>query len=238
LKIEKVECAWSFSKKATFAEFVNHFYGLRLEAKATGDKLNSILYKLILNSAYGKFALNPRKFKEWLLTVGEIPNGDQWTLHSNGPGIYIWERPSPRAGGFYNIAAAASITGAARANLLLNIHNSTRPIYCDTDSILCENFSGDLDETRLGAWKIEATGNMAAIAGKKLYALFDGETVLKKASKGCQLSATEILKLCKGKVVTYHNAAPSFHLHGKGQHSLGDLGSADFITRNIRSTGK
>jgi hypothetical protein len=48
-----------------------------------------------------------------------------------------------------------------------------RPIYCDTDSIICEAFGGNLHDTELGGWKIEAEGDYAAIAGKKLYAVFD-----------------------------------------------------------------
>jgi hypothetical protein len=34
--------------------------------------------------------------------------------------------------------------------------------------------------------EIEAEGDYAAIAGKKLYAVFDKGKVLKKASKGCR----------------------------------------------------
>jgi hypothetical protein len=39
-----------------------------------------------------------------------------------------------------------------------------------------------LDETELGAWKVEALGDLAAIAGKKLYAVFEGD----KGSKESQ----------------------------------------------------
>jgi hypothetical protein len=199
---------------------------------------------LILNSAYGKFALNPRKFKQWLLTIGTVPtpqwsedyvNG--WKIHCNNGPMHIWERPNPRKGGFYNIATAASITGAARANLLRNLSIAKRPIYCDTDSILCEDFNGYLHDTELGAWKIEATGNLAAIAGKKLYALFGDNKVLKKASKGCKLTGEQILSIASGAEISYRNPVPSFHLHRKGKLLLGDIGSADFITRTIRQTG-
>jgi hypothetical protein len=74
------------------------------------------------------------------LASEDYPDG--WTQHSKNGDFCIWERPSPRRGGFYNIATAASITGAARANLLRNLSLSDRPIYCDTDSIICEDFSG------------------------------------------------------------------------------------------------
>jgi hypothetical protein len=244
LQIDKVISTYEFDRKVTFAEFVNHYYPLKAKAKADKDKLAEIMYKLVLNSSYGKFALNPRKFKTWKLTLGEIPypqatedNPDGWTLHSNNGEFFIWERPSPRRGGFYNIATAASITGAARANLLLNLSKATRPIYCDTDSIICERFNGNLNEIELGGWKIEATGDFAAIAGKKLYAIFDGKNVLKKASKGCTLTGEEIIQICEGEQILYRNPVPSFHLHNAGHFELDGIGSADFIKRTIRMTG-
>lgn len=234
LRIDRVKHAWAFDRKASFGEFVDRFYRLRLGAKASGDKVRDILYKFALNSGYGKFALNPRKFKQWMMTVDEIaepmrspecPEG--WKLETSSGDIFIWSRPSPRRTGFYNVATAASITGAARANLLRNLALSTRPVYCDTDSILCEAFRGDLNETELGGWKLEATGDTAAIAGKKLYALFDQEEVLKKASKGVNLTALDIMEVCKGREITYENPVPNFQLDG----------SAKFVTRRINKTG-
>jgi len=240
LRIDKVKHAWAFERKATFAEFVDRFYGLRLEAKAVDDRVRDILYKFCLNSGYGKFALNPRKFKQWLFTVNEIPEPlfspqcpEGWRHETTSGNIMIWCRPSPRRTGFYNVATAASITGAARANLLRNLSLATRPVYCDTDSIVCEAFGGDLDDKALGGWKLEAEFDTIAIAGKKLYACFDGgepfcdaKGEYKKASKGVALSPEEIMAVCKGQQITYENPVPNFALDG----------SAEFVTRNIRMT--
>lgn len=242
LRIDRVIHAWAFDKVASFEEFVTRFYGLRLDAKAVNDEVLNILYKLVLNSAYGKFALNPRKFKQWSLTLGDIPTPqrseefpDGWTLHSQSGDVFIWERPNPRRNGFYNVATAASITGAARANLLRNIALSKRPIYCDTDSIMCEGFAGPLEDSLLGGWKLEATGTMAAIAGKKLYALIDEKDpewsahgkAVKKASKGVRLDPREIIQVCNGREVIYRNPVPNFKLGGE----------AVFTDRRIRMTG-
>lgn len=241
LQIIRVKHAWKFDRKASFAEFVDQFYNLRLLAKAEGDKVRDILYKFCLNSGYGKFALNPRKFKQWAMTIGDIPepqatkdNPKGWSLHSQTNDLFIWSRPSPRNGGFYNVATAASITGAARANLLRNIALSDRPIYCDTDSILCEGFKGELNETELGGWKLEATGDRAAIAGKKLYTLFNAAEMdetggaIKKASKGVNLTPREIVSVCRGQEIIYQNPVPNFKLDG----------TAEFVTRRVRQTGK
>jgi DNA polymerase elongation subunit (family B) len=235
LEIERVKHAWKCNRKTSFANFVNHFYGLRMQAKDAEDKVRDILYKLVLNSAYGKFALNPRKFKQWLMTThGDMPEPlateekpEGWTLHSQSGDIFIWSRPSPRKGGFYNVATAASITGAARANLLRNLALAKRPIYCDTDSIICESFRGELDNKALGGWKLEAEGDRAAIAGKKLYAVFNEKEVLKKASKGVNISALDIVDVCNGKEIVYQNPVPNFKLDG----------TADFVTRRVNMTG-
>jgi DNA polymerase elongation subunit (family B) len=239
LKIIRVLHAWKFDRKASFAEFVDQFYNLRLEAKEKGDKVRDILYKFCLNSGYGKFALNPRKFKQWAMTIGEVPepqatadNPGGWSLHSQCGDLFIWSRPNPRRGGFYNVATAASITGAARANLLRNLALAKRPVYCDTDSIICEGFNGPLNETELGGWKLEAYGDRIAIGGKKLYTIYNkvdlserGEAI-KKASKGVRLTPQEIIAVCDGKEIVYQNPVPHFNLDG----------SADFIERRIRAT--
>lgn len=241
LRIDRVKHAWAFHRKANFEEFVTRFYGYRLEAKANGDKVRDILYKFCLNSGYGKFALNPRKFKQWLFTINEVPEPawspdvpDGWRLETASGDMMIWSRPTPRKRGFYNVATAASITGAARANLLRNLALSKRPVYCDTDSIICEGFSGNLNDSELGGWKLEATGDTIAIGGKKLYALFDKgapyqdkKGAFKKASKGVSLTPQEIMAVCNGQEIVYENPVPNFNLDG----------TADFVTRRINMTG-
>lgn len=240
LRVIRVIHAWKFDRKTTFSEFVDTYYNLRLEATANGDAVRRLLYKLLLNSAYGKFALNPRKFKQWTLTISEIPTPQQspehpdgWALEAQSGDMYIWSRPSPRKGGFYNVATAASITGAARANLLRNIALAKRPLYCDTDSIICEGFNGELNETELGGWALEATGDRLAVAGKKLYTLYNHNELaregraIKKASKGVRLEAQDIVDICNGSEVVYKNPVPSFNLDG----------TVDFIDRTIRMTG-
>jgi hypothetical protein len=240
LKIKRVLHAWKFDRKASFAEFVNKFYDMRKAAQAEGDMVRNILYKFCLNSGYGKFALNPRKFRQWAMTIGEVPEPQAsaadpsgWSLHSQCGDLFIWSRPNPRRGGFYNVATAASITGAARANLLRNIALAKRPVYCDTDSIICEGFSGETNETELGGWKLEAIGDRIAIGGKKLYTIYNkidlaerGEAI-KRASKGVRLTPQEIIAVCNGQEVVYQNPVPHFSLDG----------SADFVERRIRATG-
>jgi hypothetical protein len=96
-----------------------------------------------------------------------------------------------------------------------------------------------LHETELGAWKVEALGDLAAIAGKKLYAIFDGDKVLKKASKGCKLEGEQIIDICKGASVLYQNPVPTFSFAQRNRTSVEtDYGAyATFVKRSIRMTG-
>ena len=225
-----IECV-EFTRMTVFDDFINHFYDKRLEAKAGGFLFLYMFYKLILNSSYGKFAQSPDNFKDSIiLPTGEI--ADEPYLPEFEHGEYtIWSKPSNQKT-YFNVATAASITGGARANLLAGITNAHRPIYCDTDSILCESLSANIDSKKLGAWKLEFEGDQIAVAGKKMYAVMgkddNGETVcLKKASKGTILSPLSIFMLARGDTVETKNDAPTFKLDGR--HT--------FIKRNIKRTG-
>lgn len=241
LRIDRVKHAWKFGRKARFDTFVTRMYDMRLEARSVSDEVRATLYKFGMNSPYGKFALNPRKFRQWTMTDGELPaplksaeHPNGWALHSSAGNIYIWSRPSPRRKGFINVATAASITGAARANLLRNLALAVRPIYCDTDSIICEEYRGETDDKLLGAWALEKEGDICAIAGKKLYCLFDKGEAKKKASKGVNLTPAEILSVCNGNEVIYESPVPLFKF-GK---SIDNMTSKDFLSRRVNKTGK
>jgi len=223
---------YNFPQYTTFATFIDFFYELRLQAKKDGDKILDLFYKLLMNNSYGKFAQDPRKYSDYLFTIGDVPDdGEDWEHESSYGQGFMWKRAAKnRWRGFRNVGAAASITGASRSELLRGISKAERPIYCDTDSIICERLNADLDDKRLGAWKLEAEAHTAAIAGKKLYALFDGqasnEVCVKSASKGAKLSPQEIREVASGGEVVYSNPVPNFQLDG----------SAEFIARRIRRT--
>jgi hypothetical protein len=229
LRIDKVHFTIEHETHVSFADFVNHFYAARLEAQAAGDSDKDKFYKLVLNSAYGKFAIDPGKFETF--AVGELdaaPRGAGWTQKAKVGGLMIWAKPAhTRFRGFLNVATAASITGAARAQLWRGICRAKNVAYCDTDSIICEGFDGEVDASTLGAWKLEKTGDRLAVAGKKLYALFDGDKTVKLASKGARLTGDQITHVANGGTVEWQSMAPKFKLDG--QHI--------FVERKINRTG-
>lgn len=221
----KIKHAVEFAQRTTFDSFVDYYYGLRLHAKNTGNVFNSIFYKLILNSAYGKFAQNPENYVESIiLPYGELME-NPYIMEFVHDKYAIWSKPVERFS-YYNVSTAASITGAARAVLLKGLSQAVRPVYCDTDAIICEGFSGDVHKSELGKWDLEKEGDTIAIAGKKMYALTKDGLCVKLASKGVRATAEQIFDIARGEVIEFASDAPAFKLDGKHV----------FITRKVKRT--
>jgi DNA polymerase elongation subunit (family B) len=251
LKILRVIRAIEFPEKTTFAEFINHFNGKKVAAKLDGNQILADFYKRVNNSSYGKFAQNPEDHCEFCITCHDEPMpqpqyirgmtkanaAECWRLHCSNGDYFIWERPTSRKT-FYNVATAASITGATRAHLLRGISQAERVLYCDTDSLICEDFHGETHPTRLGAWELERYAieeggpklysdiDEVCIAGKKLYACFINGVGVKKASKGANVPFDEIRAIANGKVYVNRSDAPVLKLDGR----------VEFVERRIRRT--
>lgn len=216
-----------------FTEFVKVWSRAKIDAQKAGDKKGAIFAKLIMNSAYGKFAQNPDHFYDYFIEdKSDAPPDDSWSIWSvHASGINVWRKPAP-VERYFDVATAASITGAARAVLMRALSVAKGLAYCDTDSIICERLDVATDDTKLGAWKLEAKGDELAIAGKKLYALrnSDGSDIApgkkyKAAHKGALMSVDELFRVAKGETVQWLSDAPSFSL-SKG---------VKFIDRKIKS---
>lgn len=208
-----IECI-DFEKTSTFDEFVDKFHGLRKQAQLNSDKLHSDLYKLVCNTPYGKLAQSSDNYYDYVIrTDGIVPDGWEPCYVM---GDIILSRKKSEDVTRYNVATGASITGCSRSFLIRALASCKRPLYCDTDSIICEGMSEDtlIDPTKLGAWKLEKIADRAAIAGKKLYALFEGTKCVKMASKGVRLSPEQIVNVASGGKVTWFKDAPTFNLKG------------------------
>lgn len=213
------------NKTRSFDRFVNKYWKERQAAKKRGDKISEIAYKLTLNSGYGKWAQNPANFKQYRVDeIGEDP-GEPWDYCDDiGACKSLWEKPANVGEwGYYDVAVAASITGFVRAMLWRAICASDDVIYCDTDSMICRCANVPIGAA-LGQWKLEGMASLAAIAGKKLYALDMADGTQHIASKGAQLTAIEIKFVAKGGKVVWKNEAPAFH----------PVKGARFTVRNIQ----
>lgn len=248
LKIDKVHIGYVFDRSLTFETYVKKFHEEKKNAKISGNKDSEIFAKLLLNSAYGKFGQDGRKFKEYcILPYGSVPENEPdkptWRLHcdTETDTVYtVYERDSPD-NSFFNVATAASITGYVRSYLWRAICASKEPIYCDTDSLLCRAFLGR-EGTNLGDWEKKADVKRAYIAQRKMYALEteetkDGEPVWLTASKGVDLWASDIVYGVKNKKnLLTRRDAPSFSLKYGTRFFARETNFSD-IEKNIDFSG-
>jgi DNA polymerase elongation subunit (family B) len=252
-------------QRSNFSNFIVPMYERRQEVKKNQDVLfkmgkedsteyeelqkQNLFLKYLLNNSYGKFAQNPRNFKEFYYTdAGDMPpqewmefltEADDEIRHKysmpveRADDFSIWAKPSPGRR-FNNVGTAASITGAARAVLLDAMQHADEPIYCDTDSIICRNLGvADVDASRLGAWKLEQTFDRVIIAGRKLYGCevqgyADGhEKRIKIRSKGATgLVWRDLERMLDDEIISTINKAPT----------ISKTGQQVYMRRNIRAT--
>jgi DNA polymerase type B, organellar and viral len=224
LKLGTIYGCRVFNDSISFAEFVDYWIAEKIRCELSGDKEGRLFAKLILNSAYGKMAQNPENFKEYVIVpVGEMPDGSfEWEYYDVFGTHEIYRRPNPSTRGYIDVSIGASITSASRAVLAHALSQSTRAIYCDTDSIICENLESDLHNTRLGAWKTEAVADKVYIAGKKLYTATLCGREVKSASKGVRLNSDQIKRVALGEQILWRSESPTFKFSGQS-----------YIQRNI-----
>lgn len=241
IKIRKILEILVPNNTIDFGAYVDHFIKEKIQAKLDGDKLKELFSKRILNSAYGKTGQNPDNHGDYLIVHNgeEIPNeskdGRTWSLFEKHSEFSIWQAPTKKKQ-YYDVAIAASITSAARAKLLEAKLTVERPIYCDTDSLICANTRDlHLHNTELGAWKLESEVDIVAIAGKKLYASFSktgasGMSLAfeKGANKGVRMHPSEIVDVCNGKQILCLKDSPTMKLSGEQK----------FTKRNIATKKK
>lgn len=239
LIIEKVVKVYDFLLREDFSEYVTKWYKIKNEAKQNGDKTMEQFAKLMLNSAYGKFGQDGSDFKDFKICgFGDSPNSpevegekdtngitegntegnaegkpqprwEQYATAESGHSIYSLDNP---ATSYFNVAVAASITGYVRAVMWRAINNCERPLYCDTDSIICERFNGVISD-KLGDWSLEGELQAAYIAQRKMYAVHLTDGSWKKACKGVRLSAEQIKHgVLTGEISKHKRDAPSFNL--------------------------
>lgn len=226
LKIKSVTRAYVPMFLRCFSEYIDKWFAEKAAAKGV-DPIAYLFAKLMQNAAYGKFGQDGRKFEDYRLvergqwperTKLEIENGaDKWRFKSDtDSGMSLFYRPAP-TDKFYNVPTAASITAFVRAYLFENILASDDPIYCDTDSIICRKFNGNIG-AELGQWEIEAKLHEVFVAQKKMYAAREWVhsdkgpiNKTKVATKGVRLSFKEIAGSF-GDEITHKKDAPAYSL--------------------------
>lgn len=252
--LQILECRY-FTGLVSFADYVYQFYNEKKLAKKNGDKASTLFGKLFMNSLYGKFAMDPNEFNDYLVLdpdlVGYLDdeNSDQWIEYEDRPFEFAGELGPWVLGRapieedkkrFYNVATAASVTGFVRAYLWRAINQCNGVIYCDTDCVVAHQIGPLEIGPELGQWEVEGEYTRGGVAGKKLYAFryCDGTGPKSKktgrrkhwkvASKGVKLAPRQIMRVAQGGTVTYRPEVPTYSVYQRPQ----------FVDRIIKATGK
>lgn len=164
---------WKFkSVKGLFTNYINYWSNKKINAKKENNKVLYLISKLMLNSLYGKFGLNPK-------VRGKYP-------YLNDVGIVKYGLYSEEIRDSIYIPVASFITSYARNKTIrtsqsikdytLNKYGKDYYIYSDTDSIHLLEMDDeelkqfvDIDDYRLGAWKIESRFTRAKFLRQKCY---------------------------------------------------------------------
>ena len=228
LEIKRIHNVYFHCESRNFREFINFYYEGKKDAKKSGDKDTETFFKLIMNSSYGKFGQNSREFNDFKIMPFGADENEGYTYDCDFGYNELHKKKSKPDENceFFNVGTAASITGFVRAFLWRAINKCRRVVYCDTDSLLCVGFNGQVSD-QLGDWKMEAIVNKAYIGGRKFYLLEcapdakNPKGSIKKATKGFSATDDEIRAcIVYGKPIQYEKEAPAFSLK-YGQRKIG-----------------
>lgn len=181
-KIEKVYRAITFYDTIRpFKEYIDKMYKLRLKAQSEGDDLFSQVYKDLMNHLYGKFAQKNETTE--LLPLADIREKRDGDVVF---GDLIFRKQKTKYPKFANCIWSCYVTAYAR-DLLYNsmlrvIELGGKLLYCDTDSVIYENDTQILENSKeIGKFKLECIYDYAHFKLPKLYCLKSNKELFYKA---------------------------------------------------------
>jgi hypothetical protein len=175
--------------------------------------MEKIVYKLLLNSLYGKFAESPEK-QALLINPPKI-DSEKMRLYFPGAWLATTEVPIPHE----HVAIAAHITAIARRSLYewLTLCEPDY-YYCDTDGFAVD---ANLDVgPNLGELKLEKRLKEARFQAPKVYRYMDetGKEVI-KAKGFSEMNREKFDRLLDGEVIEFQRMARLKELYGGITHS-------------------
>jgi hypothetical protein len=199
--ITRVDYAAIYHKDVIFSDYVDFFYGKRLEARKSNDRATEGICKLFLNSLYGKFAQNGQRWttvgEAEDMTIGFFNHYDAdngvLTKYRQFSGLIDQLEELPESQESFP-AISSHITAYARMYLyhLMRVAGLDNLYYCDTDSLMVneaglENLRPHIEPTELGMLKVEWESDEVTIHGLKDYQIGTQSKI-----KGIRKSAQEI----------------------------------------------
>jgi hypothetical protein len=181
--------------ESPFKAFIENNYCLRKDDK---NDLNKLIYKLKMNSLYGRFAMRMKYTTTYFdlipyELIEELQETEKFyqlkTFSQKRDDCFLITENEKFKNSFFAIPTFSSyITSACRIKILKALldNEKERVVYCDTDSIFLEGTFKGVCSDELGDWKREEK-NVVEIRGLKNYTYSDdtGEThdVIKGISK-------------------------------------------------------
>lgn len=168
---------WKFkSIKGLFSSYIDFWSNMKIKSKKEGNKAMYIISKLMLNSLYGKFGLNPN-------VRGKFP-------YLSEDGIVKYSMYPAEIRDSIYIPVASFITSYARNKTIrtsqkikdfsIKTFGKDYYVYSDTDSIHCLFKDDtllkdiiDIDDYVLGYWKLESKFKQAKFLRQKCYIEID-----------------------------------------------------------------
>ena len=203
--VRKIHAATTYWENYIFRDWVNYFWEKRLEAKQNGDETASMLYKLMLNSLYGRMGMKAAHWEEigkcppdqiMKETTYDVPS-DTYTYHRRFAGIM--QQKVERDESYDSIPSiAAHVTAYGRLFLgkLIRVAGNGNTFYCDTDSLFVNSkgytkLKGYIDPNQLGLLKLEWTSKDVEIHGLKDYRVDDRVKIKGIRPNALKLSETQ-----------------------------------------------
>jgi hypothetical protein len=187
VSIDKIHWSlWSPVSFNPFTDFLESLYARRVLHASSGD-LRERVCKLLLNSSYGRFGLNPAEPLsalqplvppvDWEKLRGadlRLVNGWPYAL------VPLSDRGQPA---YVNTLIAAYVTAGVRVKMHAYIQKYAESlVYTDTDSLFLD---GEMETgVGLGAWRQTHKERDLLVVAPKEYAVFSGESLLDAHAKG------------------------------------------------------
>ncbi|MGL4950449.1 MAG: DNA polymerase [Mycoplasma sp.] len=207
IKVESITS--TFMRTAPYLKnFIEEMYHYKTKYKNEGKSGMALIFKIILNSSYGKFATR-EKFKNIIfcetdLDTEFIHQGEKYyrvlnKSKANDVGVNTYNTmPVADPKKYSNIGCASVITSRARVKLMEAVYDigCDNFIYCDTDSILFKNENNEdkniVYSDELGYWSKEYDITDFKCYGAKKYVCYSNGKVVKLAMSGININELKI----------------------------------------------
>lgn len=213
-KILRTRRSMWFDEATIFTRFVKTIYKYRDKSLPTWNKGMDWIAKILLNAAYGKFAMRENRSR-FVIHPDDVENLTPIDFTAD-----IWEEDVEMSASYIVPQLAVHITALARRQLwtILSgiVADGGRIYYCDTDSVVCSGVKLPTSK-ELGALKLENVITRAEFVLPKLYLIETQEESKKKRAE------THLKVKAKG-------MGPGIRVNEDGDDSLdGQLSEKEFF---------